>query len=79
DASRMIKAAGGTVAGAVRFPIGSPDFSSFLLRAQSSGAKNIGFIGGGADMINAMKQADEFGIRAAGQRFVPFSMTTVDI
>ncbi|MBN8939848.1 MAG: ABC transporter substrate-binding protein [Rhizobiales bacterium] len=79
DASRMIKAAGGTVAGAVRFPIGSPDFSSFLLRAQSSGAKNIGFIGGGTDMINAMKQADEFGIRAAGQRFVPFSMTTVDI
>ncbi|WP_170182011.1 ABC transporter substrate-binding protein [Phreatobacter stygius] len=79
DASRMIKAAGGTVLGAVRFPIGSPDFSSFLLRAQSSGAKNIGFVGGGADMINAMKQADEFGIRAAGQRFVPFSMTTVDI
>lgn len=79
DASRMIRAAGGTVAGAVRFPIGTPDFSSFLLRAQASGAKNIGFIGGGTDLINSVKQADEFGIRAAGQRYVPFSMTTVDI
>ncbi len=79
DASKMIEAAGGKVLGAVRFPLGTADFSSFLLRAQASGAKNIGFIGGGSDMINSVKQADEFGIRAAGQRYVPFSMTTVDI
>ena len=79
DASRMIEAAGGKVMGAVRFPLGTADFSSFLLRAQASGAKNIGFIGGGSDMINSVKQADEFGIRAGGQRYVPFSMTTVDI
>ncbi len=79
DATKMIEAAGGKVLGAVRFPLGTPDFSSFLLRAQASGAKNIGFIGGGSDMINSVKQADEFGIRASGQRYVPFSMTTVDI
>lgn len=79
DATRMIEAAGGKVLGAVRFPLGTPDFSSFLLRAQTSGAKNIGFIGGGSDMVNSVKQADEFGIRASGQRYVPFSMTTVDI
>lgn len=79
DATKMIQAAGGKVLGAVRFPLGTPDFSSFLLRAQASGAKNIGFIGGGSDMINSVKQADEFGLRASGQRYVPFSMTTVDI
>lgn len=79
DAIKMIQAAGGRSLGAVRFPLGTPDFSSFLLRAQASGAKNIGFIGGGSDMINAVKQADEFGVRASGQRFVPFSLTTVDV
>lgn len=79
DSQRMIEAAGGTFVGAVRFPLNTPDFSSFLLRAQSSGAKNIGFIGGGADLTNATKQASEFGIQQAGQRFIPFSMTTVDV
>jgi branched-chain amino acid transport system substrate-binding protein len=79
DAQKMIEAAGGTFVGSVRFPLNTPDFSSFLLRAQSSGARNIGFIGGGADMTNATKQASEFGIQQAGQRFVPFSMTTVDV
>lgn len=79
DATKMITAGGGKVLGAARFPLGTPDFSSFLLRAQQSGAKKIGFIGGGADMTNSIKQADEFGIRASGQRFVPFSLTTVDV
>ena len=79
DASRMIQAAGGKVVGSVRFPIGTPDFASFLLQAQTSGAKNIGFIGGGADLTNSMKQADEFGIRKGGQKFIPFSLTTADI
>ncbi|OKO84436.1 ABC transporter permease [Bradyrhizobium sp. NAS80.1] len=79
DAQKIIEAGGGKFLGAVRFPLNSPDFSSFLLRAQSSGAKNIGFIGGGADMTNAIKQAAEFEIGRTGQRFVPFSLTTVDI
>jgi branched-chain amino acid transport system substrate-binding protein len=79
DAQKLIEASGGTFVGSVRFPLNTPDFSSFLLRAQSSGAKNIGFIGGGADMTNATKQSGEFGIQQAGQRFIPFSMTKVDI
>lgn len=79
DATKMITAAGGKVLGAVRFPLGTPDFSSFLLRAQASGAKKVGFIGGGADMTNSMKQAEEFGLARTGQRFVPFSLTTVDV
>ena len=80
DAQKLIEKSGGKFAGAVRFPLNTPDFSSFLLQAQSSGAKNIGFIGGGADMTNAIKQTAEFGIERSGQqRFVPFSLTTVDI
>jgi len=79
DAQKMIEKAGGKFVGAVRFPLNTPDFSSFLLQAQNSGAKNIGFIGGGADMTNVIKQAAEFGIERTGQRFVPFSLTTVDV
>ncbi|GGC63479.1 ABC transporter substrate-binding protein [Chelatococcus reniformis] len=79
DAKKLIEAQGGQFVGAVRFPLNTTDFSSYLLRAQSSGAKNIVLIGGGSDLINGIKQADEFGINQAGQRFVPFSLTTVDI
>ena len=79
DARQMVQAAGGAVTGSVRFPLGSPDFSSFLLQAQASKAKNIGFIGGGADVINATKQAVEFGIQKGGQSYVPFTLTSEDV
>lgn len=79
DSQKLIESSGGTFLGSVRFPINTPDFSSFLLRAQASGAKNIGVIAGGADLTNATKQANEFGIQQGGQRFIPLSMTTVDI
>jgi branched-chain amino acid transport system substrate-binding protein len=79
DARKIIEAGGGKFVGSVHFPLNTPDFSSFLLQAQSSGAKNIGFIGGGADMTNVIKQAAEFGVARGGQRFVPFSLTTIDV
>ncbi|MFC3264766.1 ABC transporter substrate-binding protein [Camelimonas abortus] len=79
DAKRLIEKNGGKFLGAVRFPLNTADFSSFLLQAQNSGAKNIAHIGGGADLINGIKQADEFGLAAGGQQFVPFSLTTVDV
>ena len=79
DSRKMIEAAGGKVAGGVRFPLGSSDFSSFLLQAQASKAKNIAFVGGGADFTNSAKQASEFRIRESGQTFTPFSLTTEDI
>lgn len=79
DAREMIESTGGKVLGSVRFPLGSADFSSFLLQAQASKAKNIGFVGGGADFTNSAKQANEFQIREAGQQFTPFSLTTDDV
>lgn len=79
DAKKLIEKNGGKFLGAVRFPLNSADFSSYLLQAQNSKAKNIAHIGGGADLINGIKQADEFGVATGGQHFVPFSLTTVDV
>ena len=62
DTTAEIKKAGGKVVGAVKAPFPTADFSSYLLQAQSSGAKVIGLANAGADTINAIKQAHEFGI-----------------
>lgn len=62
DASTVVKANGGTVAGAVRHPLNASDFSSFLLQAQSSKAQILALANAGGDFTNAMKAAKEFGI-----------------
>jgi branched-chain amino acid transport system substrate-binding protein len=62
DASEVVVASGGTVVGAVRHPFPGTDFSSFLLKAQSSGAQVIGLANAGTDTTNSIKQAVEFGI-----------------
>ncbi len=62
DASTVVKANGGTVAGAVRHPLNASDFSSFLLQAQSSKAQILGLANAGGDFTNAMKAAKEFGV-----------------
>jgi len=62
DASAAVKAAGGKVLGSVRHPLNTSDFSSYLLQAQASGAKVVALANSGGDMINATKQANEFGI-----------------
>ena len=55
---------GGKVVGGVRAPLGTPDFSSFLLQAQSSGAQVVALAVAGGDTTNSMKQAAEFGLPA---------------
>jgi branched-chain amino acid transport system substrate-binding protein len=63
DTSNVVKAAGGKVLGSARHPSpGTTDFSSYLLQAQASGAKIIGMANAGADTVNTIKQAKEFGI-----------------
>jgi branched-chain amino acid transport system substrate-binding protein len=62
DTSAVVVANGGKVAGSVKHPLNTSDFSSFLLQAQSAKAKVIGLANAGADTINAIKQASEFGI-----------------
>jgi branched-chain amino acid transport system substrate-binding protein len=68
DATHFIEAAGGSVVGSVAHPIGTSDFSSFLLRAQAEKPDVIAFANGGSDLIGAVKQAQEFGIEAAGTK-----------
>jgi branched-chain amino acid transport system substrate-binding protein len=63
DTTQFVELAGGKVLGASPYPFpGTTDFSSFLLQAQASGAKVIGLANAGADTINSIKQAKEFGI-----------------
>jgi len=69
DTSAVVVANGGKVLGSVRHPLGTSDFSSFLLQAQTSKAKIIGLANAGGDTVNAIKQGSEFGITAGGQHF----------
>jgi branched-chain amino acid transport system substrate-binding protein len=79
DASDAVRAAGGKVLGSVRHPLGTGDFSAFLIAARASGAKVIGLANGGGDMTGAVKQAAEFGLQQAGQTLVPLLCTNADI
>ncbi|HYH22765.1 MAG TPA: ABC transporter substrate-binding protein [Azospirillum sp.] len=68
DTAAVVKKAGGTVVGAVRHPLNTADFSSFLLQAQGSGADIIGMANAGGDTINTIKQASEFGLQQSGKQ-----------
>ena len=78
DAAAAVKAAGGKVLGSVRHPLNTSDFSSYLLQAQASGAKVVAFANGGGDMINAVKQANEFGL-TKNQSIVTLLMFISDV
>src|ERR1700761_3279877 len=78
DASAAVKAAGGKVLGSVRHPLNTADFSSYLLQAQSSGAKVVAFANGGGDMVNATKQANEFGL-TKNQTIAALLVTIADV
>ena len=79
DTGEVVKAAGGKVLGAVRHPLNTADFSSFLLQAQASKAKVIGLANAGGDTINSIKQAAEFGIVAGGQRLAGLLVFITDV
>jgi len=69
DAAKFVKAAGGEVLGAVRYPLGTTsDFSSFLVQAQSSGANVVAFCNSGNELVSCLKQAQEFGLEDSGMR-----------
>lgn len=75
EATRFIEAGGGKVIGSVKHPLGTTDFSSYLLQAQSSGAKAIVVMSAGLDLSNALKQAAEFRISRGGQIVTTPGMT----
>lgn len=75
----VVKSLGGEVKGEVQAPLGTNDFSSYLIQAQSSGAQVIALANAGADTINAIKQANEFGIVAQGQKMAGMLVFLTDV
>jgi branched-chain amino acid transport system substrate-binding protein len=61
-AADVVKAGGGKVIGAVRAPLATSDFSSYVLQAQSSGAEVLGLANAGGDFTNSLKTANQFGV-----------------
>jgi branched-chain amino acid transport system substrate-binding protein len=78
DGTSVIKASGGSVVGSVNVPINSPDYASFTLQADSSGADVIAFATAGGDTINLIKQSSEFGLKQNGT-FAALLTTTNDV
>jgi branched-chain amino acid transport system substrate-binding protein len=70
DTANVVKANGGKVAGAIRYPIDTPDHSSFLLQAQASKAKVVAVAGSGTTFINAVKSAKDFGLTDGGKQSI---------
>ena len=79
DTTAFIKAQNGRVVGAVRHPLSSTDFSSFLVQAQASRAKVIGLANAGTDTVNAVKQAAEFGLTRRGTKLAVLLMFINDV
>ncbi len=80
DTSKYVTSKKGKVVGSVRHPLNTPDFSSFILQAQSSGAKVIGLANAGLDTANAIKQAAEFGVTQGGkQRLAALLFTLAEV
>lgn len=79
DTSAVVKALGGTVVGATRYPPDSFDQSSFLLQAQSSKAQVVALAGSGNVLVNSIKSAQEFGIPSGGQTLAGLLVWITDI
>jgi branched-chain amino acid transport system substrate-binding protein len=68
DVTKVVEESGGEIVGGVRHPFPTDDFSSYILQAQGSGAKIIGLANAGADTVNAINTAAQFGVVEAGQQ-----------
>jgi branched-chain amino acid transport system substrate-binding protein len=79
DAGDVIRSQGGTVLGSVRSPLGTTDFSQYLLQAKTSGAKVVGLAIAGQDMINAIREASQFSVVQDGQRLAGLLVSISDV
>jgi len=75
--TNAIKPAGASVVGSVKAPLGTSDFSSFVLQAQASKAEVVAINNGGDDAINAAKAAREFGLQAKGMKVVALGLDSL--
>jgi branched-chain amino acid transport system substrate-binding protein len=79
DAGNVIRSEGGMVLGSVKVPLGTLDFSRYLLQAKTSRAKIVGLAISGRDMINAIEQASEFSLIQDGQRLAGLLIFISDV
>lgn len=79
DTTKVILEKGGKVLGSVKHPLSANDFSSFLLQAQASKAKVVGFANAGKDAQNAIRQAAEFGLAKSGQKLATLLIFDTDL
>jgi branched-chain amino acid transport system substrate-binding protein len=79
DAGDVIRLEGGKVLGSVKVPLGTLDFSRYLLQAKTSRAKIVGLATSGRDMINAIEQASEFSLVQDGQRLAGLLIFISDV
>lgn len=79
DAARVVEARGSKVLGSARHPLSTADFSALLLRARSSQAQVVALASAGADTVNAIKQAGQFGIMRGGQRVAALHAFVTDV
>lgn len=79
DTGDVVTMQGGTVLGSTRLPVGTSDFASALLTAQSSGAKVVALANAGGDTINSIKQAAQFGLTQSGQKLATLAAFINDV
>ncbi|SDG59093.1 amino acid/amide ABC transporter substrate-binding protein, HAAT family [Bradyrhizobium sp. Rc2d] len=79
DASAVVDASGGKVLGASAHPQGTTDFASFLLKAQASKADIVGLANAAGDTVATIKQAEEFGLTAGGQKMAAMLLLLTDV
>lgn len=79
DATRVVDERGGKVLGSARHPLSTADFSTLLLRARASQAQVIALASAGADTVNAIKQAGQFGIMRSSQRVAALHAFVTDV
>ncbi|WP_280546033.1 MULTISPECIES: ABC transporter substrate-binding protein [unclassified Halomonas] len=68
DVTKVVEDNGGTIVDTIRHPFPTNDFSSYILQAQGSGAKIVGLANAGADTVNAITTASQFGLTQSGQQ-----------
>lgn len=79
ELKKVVPENGGQIVDSVRHSPGTMDFSSFLVRAQSSGADTVAFLTAGQDLTNMIKQAHEFGLSTGSQQLVALAFLLADV
>jgi branched-chain amino acid transport system substrate-binding protein len=79
DVTRVVEANGGEIVGTLRHPFPTPDFSSFILQAQASGADVVALANAGSDTTNAINTASEFGVTQSGQTLAALLLFLTDV